>query len=202
MSDELKRLSVSGKIEEVIYTRLMPGDDLLHAIWEVIEEYDIKTGVILEGSGALTEFRCQHFPDNPKTTKFPIDIITMDGPLEASIKGTIGTLQIDDDVDPNLPSLPGNYPTIPGELETIEDKWSMAGSPNGKNGAPYVHAHVTCTNNSRTITGHLMPGSTIESLMQGSTTPSHFTLVIAKVSGVKLINKYDKNGYYHDIVKV
>lgn len=56
----MKRLVKAGKIEEVYYARLIPGEDILQAIYEICAEHDIKTGVILDGSGAGVDFTYQH----------------------------------------------------------------------------------------------------------------------------------------------
>ena len=45
---KMERLVQAGKIEEVYYARLLPGEDILQAIYEICDKYDIKTGVILQ----------------------------------------------------------------------------------------------------------------------------------------------------------
>ena len=71
----MERLVKAGKIEEVYYARLIPGEDILQAIYEICAEHEIKTGVILDGSGAGADFTYQHFPLNkafidPDTKEF------------------------------------------------------------------------------------------------------------------------------------
>jgi len=187
-----------GQIDEIIYVRLEPGEDVLLAIWEICEEHEIKTGQILGGAGALDSFRLQHFPGNPKMVRdgwdFVTEVIELEGPLETNIVGTIGTTIVDEDAPEFF------LPTTP-ELPTKEDVHTMAGSPTVEPGtrSPYVHAHVTATNRHVTMIGHLMPGSRVREAPVGAAEPpSHFTLVIAKVSGIGLINHLGKDGYYHD----
>lgn len=188
------RSSASGRIEEIIYAQLESGEDLLEAIWEICREHDITTGQILGGSGALERFRFQHFPQNPRTVPMVIDVVTLEGPLETNVIGTIGTTIVDEDaavvLAPNA------------ELPTEQDVFTMFGSPYtaGGNRAPYVHAHMTATNSTVTALGHLMPGTIVADMSLGKPVPSHFTLVIAKVTGLTLVNRLAKDGYYHEIV--
>jgi predicted DNA-binding protein with PD1-like motif len=192
----MSRLTKSGALEEIIFARLEPGEDLLLALFDICVEYEIRTGVILEGSGALSQFVYQHFPANPEMSVLPIEVATMHGPCEASIKGTIGTYTVEDGFQQYSPV---NLPTIKGVTETEQAKWHLAGSQNG-HGTPYVHAHCTATNATYTACGHLMPGSFVEVVGHGSgEVPSHFSLVIGKVSGVVLENRVDEIGNYHHI---
>lgn len=201
MSETKKRTSISGDIDQIILVRLLPNDDVLQAIWDTIIEYDIQAGVILDGSGCLEKFKYQHFMENRANTIFPEDVLTMYGPIEASIKGTIGIMDVDN-VDPNCPVWPLNFPDVPGMFESDEQKIHMAGCPELKTGAPYVHAHCTCTNATQTVCGHLMPGSTVQSLYQEDEVPSHFTLILAKFKNMKLVFKYNEIGAFHELVKV
>lgn len=201
MAETKKRQSISGQIEEVIMVRLHPDDDVLQAIWDTIVEYDIKAGCILDGSGCLETFKFQHFPENPSNSLFPEDVLTMHGPIEASIQGTIGMLDVDG-ADRTSGIWAENFPNIPGQFDTNIKKWHMTGSPEPKTGVPYVHAHCTCTNAYRTMCGHLMPGSKVQSLYQENDVPSHFTLLLAKFKDMKLVMKYDKDQCYHELVKL
>lgn len=190
----------SGKIEEIIYARFEPGEDILQALFDICVEKDIKTGIILEGSGAVKQFRYQHFPKVPETCPLAIEICTMEGPCEISLKGTIGTYVCGDKESPYY--IPKMIPTIPDIVETEQDKWNLAGSMNG-NGTPYIHAHCVATNKDYTACGHLMPGTYVE-VAKGSgveNCPAHFTVIIAKVSGVVLENITDEIGGYHLVRK-
>jgi predicted DNA-binding protein with PD1-like motif len=190
------RLTKSGKVEEIIYARLERGEDLLEALWDICVQHDIKTGVILEGSGALKTFRYQHFPGNRDMCALPVEIVTMDGPCEASIKGTIGTYYVKEGEDKYSPL---KMPTIKNVTDTERSKWNLAGSQGGS-GTPYIHAHCTATNRDYTACGHLMPGSFVEVVGSGSPdVPSHFTVVLAKVSGIDFVNRVDALGNYHEI---
>ena len=187
-----------GQIDEIIYVRLEPGEDVLHAIWEICEEHEITSGQILGGSGALDRFRLHHFPANAKMQRDGWEhmpgVIELEGPLETNIVGTIGTTVVDDDAPEFF------LPTTP-DMPTPADVQTMAGSATTAPGtrSPYVHAHVTATNPHVTMIGHLMPGTIVRQAPTGvEDPPSHFTLVIAKVKGVALINHFGKDGNYHD----
>lgn len=199
----LDRVMGSGKIEEIVIARFHPGEDILEAIYEICKEKNIRTGVIMDGSGAGENFTYQHFPHN-KAFMIPghnVVIATMEGKCEMSLQGTIGTTVVkapegmtDDEYIDCI------YPTIPGYVETIEQKWHYMGSAGG-NGTPYVHAHCTATNKDTTVCGHLMPGTRCGS--GNPDLPSHFSVVIAKISGVELQATLDDHRFfYQNIVEV
>ena len=89
----MERLVQAGKIEEVYFARLLPGEDILNAIYQICKEHDIKTGVILDGSGAGVDFTYQHFPFNKSfiDPRLNVVVATMEGKCEMSLQGTIGT---------------------------------------------------------------------------------------------------------------
>ena len=89
----MERLVKSGKISDVYYARLIPGEDILQAIYELCVKYDIRTGIILDGSGAGVDFTYQHFPMNKAflDPKLNVVVATMEGKCEMSLQGTIGT---------------------------------------------------------------------------------------------------------------
>ncbi len=197
----MERLVKSGKIEEIIYARLIPGEDILLALYDICAKHNIRTGVILDGSGAGVDFTYQHFPINPKFVPTNVTIGTMEGKCEMSLQGTIG-MTVCDIQSGQTPDqvIDGMYPYVPGYLETVSDKWHMLGSAAGE-GTPYIHAHCTASNKDYTVCGHLMPGTKVAS--GDPNKPSHFTVVIAKVSGVEwqaVVN--DRvDGFYQDIVE-
>lgn len=196
----MKRLVKSGKVEEIIYARFEPGEDILQALYEICAEYDIKTGVILDGSGAAMNFTYQHFPINSKMVPTNVTIGTMEGKCEISLQGTIGTTVCQNySKGSNPDSIVDNMlPFIPGVLDDHLQKWHWLGSENGP-GTPYIHAHCTASNKDFTVCGHLMPGTTVAS--GDPKKPSHFTVVIAKVSGVELQATYDPEiGFYQNLL--
>ncbi|UQR61497.1 hypothetical protein LRP30_32400 [Bradyrhizobium sp. C-145] len=69
-------------------------------------------------------------------------------------------------------------------------------------GDPYFHVHITVSSSSQTVCGHLMEGSPIDEIVYNGRNdlPSHFSVAIAKVSGVILRATVEENAYYHDIV--
>lgn len=197
----MKRLIKSGKIEEIIFARFEPGDDILQALYEICAEKEIKTGVILDGSGSAVNFTYQHFPQNPKMAPTNVVIGTMDGKCEISLQGTIGTTvcNLGEDGNPEE-AIAKMFPTIPGVLDTNADKWHFMGSMAGPD-TPYIHAHCVASNKDYTVCGHLMPGTKVAS--GDPAKPSHFTVIIAKVSGVELQATLDhKIGFYQNVVDV
>ena len=196
----MERLVKSGKIEEIIYARLLPGEDILQALYEICAEKNIRAGVILDGSGAGVDFTYQHFPINPKFVPTNVTIGTMEGKCEMSLQGTIGMTicNLSEGKDPEE-VVEGMFPTIEGYLADNSDKWHMIGSMAGP-GTPYIHAHCVATNKDYTVCGHLMPGTKVAS--GDPNKPSHFTVVIAKVSGLEwqaVID--DRTGFYQDIIE-
>lgn len=195
----MERLIKSGKIEEVIFARFLPGEDILKALYEICVEKDIRSGIILDGSGSAVNFTYQHFPINPKMAPTNVVIGTMEGKCEISLQGTIGTTvcRLKGDTDPDQ-VVDAMYPDIPGVFDSVVDKWNMIGSMTGP-GTPYIHAHCVATNKDCTVCGHLMPGTTVAS--GDPSKPSHFTVIIAKVSGVELQATIDQDiGFYQNVV--
>lgn len=195
----MDRLIKSGKVEEIIFARFQPGEDILHALYEICVEKDIKTGVILDGSGSAVNFTYQHFPINAKLCPTNVSIGTMEGKCEISLQGTIGTTvcNLVEGAEPDS-AVSGVLPTIPGILDTNLDKWQWTGSMGGA-GTPYIHAHCVASNKDYTVCGHLMPGTLVAS--GDPKKPSHFTVIIAKVSGVELQATYDHEiGFYQNLV--
>lgn len=125
--------SVVGKLSELIYVRLDKGQDLLAAIKDAAREHNIKAGVVLDITGSLTKARVQKFKNTDNSASTRIEVIEIEGPLEASGHGIIGHTQGSGGI--------GEY----------------------KDGEPYVHVHVTLTNANMTICGHLMPGTFVRS---------------------------------------
>ncbi len=193
------RLIKSGKIDEIIYARFQPGEDILLALYEICVEKNIKTGVILDGSGSAVDFTYQHFPINSKLCPTNVSIGTMEGKCEISLQGTIGTTvcNLPEGADPDS-AVSGVLPTIPGLTDTNLDKWRWTGSMGGA-GTPYIHAHCVASNKDYTVCGHLMPGTKVAS--GDPKKPSHFTVIIAKTSGVELQATYDHEiGFYQNLV--
>lgn len=194
----MKRSMKSGRVEEIIFARFEPGEDILQALYEICVEKDIRSGVILDGSGSAVNFTYQHFPLNPKMSPTNVVIGTMEGKCEISLQGTIGMTVCRLEPGQNQEDIiDGMFPTIPGVLENNDDKWHMLGSMAG-HGTPYIHAHCTASNKDHTVCGHLMPGTMVASGTPGK--PSHFTVVIAKISGAELDAVVDgKIGFYQDL---
>ncbi|MDF0523245.1 DUF296 domain-containing protein [Bradyrhizobium yuanmingense] len=185
-----ERQSFSGKIEEVIYARLEHGEDLLRALWDICEKHDVKTGVLLDATGTLDTVRLMRPPHQPRKGTDGIDMVQMPGYLEVSAHGLIG-----------MGWVPGPSVQLPPAFMTeIDTGFGAAGFVGHK--TPYCHVHITVTNSSETVCGHLMEGSTVcrNSYDGKAEVPTHFSVVIAKVSGVILRANMDMRGMYHDII--
>ncbi|WP_050425875.1 PCC domain-containing protein [Bradyrhizobium tropiciagri] len=189
----MKRPMRSGKVEEVIYARLNRGEDLLRALWDICRQNDVKTGVLLDATGAMDTIRIQKFPHMPQEARgdyLGIDFVQVPGPLEVSAHGLIGMGWVPDKSStPPLAFTRGGGHTGFG-----------AGGWEGHE-TPYCHVHITASSASQTVCGHLMEGSYTATDEKGEMNPhSHFSVVIAKVSGVILRATYDETGFYHDII--
>lgn len=196
----MDRLIKSGTVEEIIFARFQPGEDILLALYEICVQKNIKTGIILDGSGSAVNFTYQHFPINPKLVPTNVTIGTMEGKCEISLQGTIGTTvcHLPEGAEPDS-AVENVLPTIPGILDTNLDKWRWTGSMGGP-GTPYIHAHCVASNKDYTVCGHLMPGTKVAS--GDPKKPSHFTVIIAKVSGVELQATYDSEiGFYQELAE-
>lgn len=191
-----KRKSFAGKIEEVVYARLEPGDDLLRALWEICKEHDIKTGVLMDCTGSMANCVMQRF-GHEDHGGLGIDVVNIRGPLEVTATGVIG-----------MGWVPDKSVTVPPLLN--RKGWTGFGF-GGWEGheTPYCHVHIVVSNNSETVCGHLLEGSylhpkpapdKVDKITGRGNVPEHFTVAIAKVSGVVLKAVFDKSGYYHDVV--
>ena len=127
--------SISGKLSEIIYVRLDKDQDLLAAIKQAAREHNIKTGVVIDITGSLTKARIQQFPPaaSSGSANVRIEVIDVQGPVEATGHGIIGTTKGSGGI--------GEY----------------------KDGEPYVHVHVVLTSAGETVCGHLMPGTFVRS---------------------------------------
>jgi predicted DNA-binding protein with PD1-like motif len=130
--------SVTGKLSELIYVRLDKDEDLLAAIKQAAREHDIKAGMVIDITGSLTRARLQKFPDKSNSEHVRIEVVEIEGPLEATGHGIIGMTEGSGGI--------GEY----------------------KDGEPYVHVHMVVTSAGETICGHLMPGSFVRSHLEQS----------------------------------
>jgi predicted DNA-binding protein with PD1-like motif len=180
----------SGNIEEIIYARLDPGADLLEALWDICRQKDVKTGVLLDCTGSMESLVVQRWPRVQNTDTLSIDFVTIEGPLEITAHGIIG-----EGVEAK------------GKGSSKKDLMPVGFEVDGD---PYLHIHPVATNSDITVCGHLMRGSIIHGRTEG-TDDSHFTVVIAKVEGVRFRGVYEEVeaagdnyesglSFYHDLV--
>ncbi|MGY2843528.1 hypothetical protein ACVIWU_006594 [Bradyrhizobium sp. USDA 4509] len=184
---------LSGKIEEIIYAQLKPGEDLLRALWEICSENDVRTGILLDATGSLDGVRVKREPHEPRpgTGVRAIDYAVVDGPLHVSAHGLIGTGWVPDESVKPSPEL------VRGGGHTGFGPAGFAGHK-----SPYFLVHITVTSPSQTVCGHLLEGSPVSQYANygKDDMPSDFTVAIAKVSGVVLKATLDKSGFYHELV--
>jgi len=196
----MPRLELKSKIEKVLYVKLKAGDDVLQAIWDTAKKYNIKAGVVVQGSGGvLKNVVVKGFPRNPLTCQLPLDAYEIEGPFMADIRGLIGvTVKSDVDIS-EIPLRNAPITKEPGLLETEIDKWQMLGSQGGVN-TPYFHGAFTYANGHISHAGFLMPGTQVADLDSDVGIPAGYTLVIAKIKDIEIHAKLGKKGFYHDLV--
>ena len=182
-----------GKIEEIIYARLDPGADLMLSLHEVCKQENVTTGVVMDITGSMANLYIQHIPaldykviaDISSAVDMEPMFLHVEGPLEVSGHGLIGEGWA-----------PGVEPPDPRGFFYATFK---------EHGDPYFHVHIVGTNADETVCGHLMEGSKITGTAMMPGDASHFTVVIAKVSGVHLRGVWDqKEGqpttFHHEFV--
>jgi hypothetical protein len=191
----MKRLGVRGKIEEIIYVRLMPGEDFVHALWDICKEYEIKTGVLLDATGNMAKVRLMRISREPRRDNWGVDFVEMSGPLQVSATGILGTGWN-----------PDHLPAGPDFHRHYSDTGFGAGGFE-EHGSPYFKINITASNVSETACGHLLQGSLVggvnydRSGMRDDALPSHFTVAIAKVSGAIVRAHFSEQGFYHDLIQ-
>jgi predicted DNA-binding protein with PD1-like motif len=154
---------VVGRTGRVIVAHFDKDEDLLEGIRQVLKEQKIRTGYIPTITGAVRKARLQKFPAAPTPQPSPV-VVELDGPLEANGSGIFGIVEAPEQ---------GTKP------------FALSGNVHGE---PYVHVHLTVTSAKETMSGHLMPGTTINSLHP----ISHFTIYIVEVLGAELQIRCDE----------
>ncbi|MGE3066672.1 MAG: PPC domain-containing DNA-binding protein [Hyphomicrobiaceae bacterium] len=156
---------VVGKVESIVFSRLKPSADLYHEIKRICDENDIQAGVIMSITGALERAKLQLLSTELSKDGHPV-VVDFEGPFECSGHGIIGRF-----------------------------RQSNSGGIFAKDlaNSPYLHVHLTITvgahDGTKTVCGHLVEGCTVLSPHH----VSHFTIAIAKVSGVRLELVSDKS---------
>ncbi|HWQ76726.1 MAG TPA: DUF296 domain-containing protein, partial [Syntrophomonas sp.] len=172
-SASVSRLEERSKIDKVIYAQLEEGEDILKAVWGIAKQYNIRAGVVMEGSGILQNVVIQGLPRDPLTCALPLDIYELEGPLQANVRGVVG-VTVQSDVD--IKDIP--IANVPGVIENDLDRWQMMGSQGGV-GTPYFHSHFTFVNKEISQSGHLMPGTLVATQAVNYGIPLQYTLIIA-----------------------
>ncbi len=185
------------EFEEIIYTRLNESEDVLHAIWSLAREHDVKAGIVLEGTGALQNIVFQRPVKNEKTCKLKNEIYELKGPIQANVRGMIGiTAEGDDKCYGFCPE----KDIIPGLIENELDWLQYSGSEGGV-GTPFFDGNFSIVNKEVSVMGRLLPGTKVENPGMGrDNKPTHFTLVIGKLKNRELRIKYNKNGLSREFI--
>lgn len=185
----MARQMLRGKIEEVIYARLEPGEDLLRGLWDICRLNDVKTGILLDATGAMEKVRMMKIATEHRKDNHGCEYIEVPGQLEVSAHGIIGMGWVPDKSVTPPPSISRSvYDTGFGASGTVGHE------------APYLHCHITVSSATQTICGHLLEGSPICYRAPGGPDVGYFTVAIAKVSGALLKATWDQSGYYHNLV--
>ncbi|MFE7416827.1 PPC domain-containing DNA-binding protein [Rhodococcus sp. NPDC057529] len=167
-------MEIEGKLGSVILARLEPHADLLESILEIAKRHKMKAGVILSITGSLDRAVFQRFQPGRDSTQV-IGVEEMEGPIESSGHGIIGIVDAPDRGD--VPFGVGKY----------------------THGDSYAHVHLTVTNATETVCGHVMPGCIVRS----NHAVSHFTIMIAPIEEAALKLRIDgtpeagSRGVYH-----
>jgi predicted DNA-binding protein with PD1-like motif len=135
------RTIATGRMGRVVYARLAPGDDIYKAILEIVQQEQIKTGVVLDITGAATKLRVT-LPTAATDGTRPPQVLEVDGLAEIMGSGIIGQVKND--------FLSGD-----GEVRYTKNE-------------PYAHIHISATVNGQTYTGHLVEGTLVRSVIPQS----------------------------------
>lgn len=135
------RAIATGRLGRVVFARLGPGDDVYRAIIEIVQDQGIRSGVVLDLTGAATRLRLS-LPKSPTAGTKPPQILEIDGLAEILGSGIIG--HVEDD-----------FVSGDGEVRYVK-------------GEPYAHIHVSATVNGKTYTGHLVEGTQVRSVIPQS----------------------------------
>jgi predicted DNA-binding protein with PD1-like motif len=82
--------SITGQVGEIILARFDQNEDLYEGLVSVIEERDVRTGVVLSITGGISEARLSYFPKSGPIESTRVEEYEIKGPLEASGHGIIG----------------------------------------------------------------------------------------------------------------
>lgn len=189
----MKRNMVSGKFEEVIYARLEAGEDLLPALWDICRQNNVKTGILLNATGNMSKLRLTQISREPRKDNWGVDFVEIAGPMQMTMTGLIGMGWVPDE----------SLRIPPPEFSRHYADTGFGSGGFEEHGDPYFKVNITAMGVSGTaVCGHLLQGSYTGTVNWNgtATVPSHFSVAIAKVSGVVLRAVYDKTGYYHELV--
>jgi len=151
----------TGRLGRVVYAHLSPGDDVFTEILEIAREEKIHTGLVLDITGGVSQVR-MITPPNGALAHSPPEVIEMHGLGEVMGSGIIGHAE--------------------------RDFVSRDGHVRHEKGSPYLHIHLTAAANGETVTGHLIEGTLVRSVIP----QSHFTIALAEVEGVELSMMLDE----------
>ncbi|UCH01743.1 MAG: DNA-binding protein [Candidatus Bathyarchaeota archaeon] len=87
----------SGKSGQILVTRIKPGSDLLQSIRNIVEDNEVKSGVILSGTGLLCKSRlrnCKTLPQHYPITDVNRSYLAFETPLEIlALSGNVSEIE-------------------------------------------------------------------------------------------------------------
>lgn len=167
---------VVGQTGRVVLAQFEQDEDLMEGIHRVIKEQGLRTGWIASITGALQAARIRRYPSiADDTEKLETAAVDVPGPIEASGHGIFGVV--------DAPEM-GDKPFTKSKL---------------LHGEPYVHVHLTVSNATETISGHLVRGG---NLVKSIHPVSHFTVFIVEVVGAELQVRAEGDRAFHELVQV
>lgn len=130
-----------GKLGKTVYAQLRPGADLYRGIVAVVQQQDMKTGLILNITGTLTQTRLSGPGAQTRIDESP-GYFELDGLAEVTGTGYFGRT-----VD--------TWKSKPSQVEHLK-------------GDPFLHVHLVVNVRGETHCGHLIDGCKVRSLHEKS----------------------------------
>jgi len=173
---------VRGQVGRVVLAQLDKDEDLMEGILHVLRTEKLRTGYIPTITGALQRARLDRYQEFVDDSDYRVDLsaenLEIAGPVEVTGSGVFGIVE-----SPEQGSRP----------------FSHSGYVHGD---PYAHVHLTATNVTDTICGHLVKGG---NPVRSPHPVSHFTIFFVEVIGAELQLKCDElhdRMLYHLITEV
>ena len=169
---------VRAKPTEIIYAQLSPGADLYQSLLELVRRENIRTGLVIDITGGLSNVRLS-LPVKETSVDAAPGMIELSGTAEASGHGIIG--------------------------QTLETFISSGSGIDNIKGEPYVHVHLSVQLAGKTLCGHLIDGCLIRSVHEKShftiaVMRTEGALINFRVTK-EVTSAYPKGIPYHELVQ-